>query len=195
MNDIVKKIKKKYLKKMLSSICSYILLLTLSLFILILIFILNDNSREVMFEKIIMFFICIYIIYCSIGNLKDFLNNLRIYKNPKYSIIFKKYGNEKQITSIIKNINKKIEFKDNNMIISDEYILGLKDVEYIIKLDDVKKIYKCVHKFNNTINYYSIVIIDKYNDIFLFKYPKVKEKDIIELIKFIHKKCKYSKLS
>lgn len=110
--------------------------------------------------------------------------------NPNSSDIFKKYGSPEKLTKIIKEIEDTVEYEDKFLRISKNYISDVKDYEKIVACDDVLGIHKLIHKTNYVVDYYQIVLTDKYGQETTYTY-KVKEEDKVnELILYIAKKCK-----
>lgn len=190
MNEVLAKIRIKYIKK---TIVDVIICISLLLIIVMMAYGLFETSKEGL-NWLMLIFIIMMMITCSIGCISvllNIINCLKVIVDPKQSRIIKKYKN---VDKIIEKIYEKIEYQDNRIIISKDYILGLKDIEDLIKCDDVVHIIKILYKFNNTKTNYQIKLVDKDNNSFIFKYPIGKEKDVDNLILFLHDKCKNSKI-
>lgn len=110
--------------------------------------------------------------------------------NPYSSDIFKKYGSPEKLTKIVKEIEETIEYEDKFLRISKNYISDAKDYEKIVACDDVLGIHKLVHKTNYVVDYYQIVLTDKYGHETSYTYKVKEEEKVNELLLYIAKKCK-----
>lgn len=141
------------------------------------------------FDGGLLFMICIVALFTIPMDIALY-RTWKIVFNPYSSDIFKKYGSPDKLTNIIKEIEETIEYEDKFLRISENYISDVKDYEKIVACDDVLGIHKLVHKTNYVVDYYQIVLTDKYGQETTYTY-KVKEEDKVnELILYIAKKCK-----
>lgn len=190
MDKILKRIKSKYMTKAIVNGIYCVLLLTI---LVLMMYILLATTTEG-FNAFVLIFLIIILILLGFGVICIFLNTidyLKIVIDPTKSKIIKKFKN---IDKILEEIYKTIEYQDKKIIISKNYILGLNDVECLVKCDDIINIIKVLHKFNNTKTYYKILLKDKYNNYFDFKYPIKMEKEMDKVILLINSKCKNSKI-
>ena len=190
MEKILKKIKAKYIK--IAIIDGIYCILLLSILVLIMYVLLATATEG--FNAFILIFMIVMLAFLGFGTVCTFLNTidcLKIVIDPTKSKIIKKFKN---IDKILEEIYKTIEYQDKKIIISKNYILGLNDVECLVKCDDIINIIKVLHKFNNTKTYYKLLLKDKYGDYFAFKYSIRKEKEMDKVILFINSKCKNSKI-
>ena len=190
MEKILKKIKAKYIK--IAIIDGIYCILLLSILVLIMYVLLATATEG--FNAFILIFMIFMLAFLGFGVVCMFLNTidcLKIVINPNKSKMVKKYKN---IDKILEEIYKTIEYQDSKIIVSKNYILGLNDIEYLIKCDDVINIIKVLHKINYTKDHYKMVLKDKYGDYFAFKYSIRKEKEMDKIILFINSKCKNSKI-
>lgn len=114
--------------------------------------------------------------------------------NPNSSDIFKKYGSPDKLNKILKEIEQTIEYEDKYLIISKNYISDKKDYEKIMACDDILGVHKLVHKTNFVVDYYQIVITDKYGQEASYTYKVKEEEKVNQLLMIIGKKCKNAEL-
>lgn len=123
-----------------------------------------------------------------------FYKSLILVINPKKSDIFKKYGSIEKLENIMKEIESTIEYEDNQIIISKNYVADKKDFEKILAYKDILRVHKLVHKTNFAVDRYDVVITDKYNFEISYSYPVKDEKKVDNLILLIGSKCDNAKL-
>lgn len=109
------------------------------------------------------------------------------YTNPYKCNICRIYGN---IDKIIDEINLDYEYTDSKMIIAKNYLIAKNDYRKIFSYNNILGIYTRVHKTNFTIDEYSIVISDKYNNIELFDYSPNEKHVMEETFMRLIPKCK-----
>ena len=122
------------------------------------------------------------------------IHTIRIIINPLKSDVFKKYGNLDRVAEIFKEIEATKIYEDKHMIISENYIIDKKDFEYLTAFDDILSVHKLVHSRNFSIDYYQIVIKDKYSNKITYKYEAYEDEKVDELILLIGSKSKNAKL-
>lgn len=123
-----------------------------------------------------------------------FCKSLILVIDPKKSNIFKKYGSIEKLENIMKEIESTIEYEDNQIIISKNYVADKKDFEKILAYKDILRVHKLVHKTNFVVDRYDVVITDKYNFEISYSYPVKDEKKVDSLILLIGSKCDNAKL-
>ena len=110
--------------------------------------------------------------------------------NPLKSDVFKKYGPPENVDYIYREIHHTIEYEDDSVIISRNYICNKKSVGEVIACNDVLAICKKAHKRYFIVDYYQIVITDKYGEELCFRY-KVNEKRLVDnLVVKLKSKCR-----
>ena len=122
------------------------------------------------------------------------IGNLTIVINPLKSDIFKKYGSEKDIQSIVNEIKNNIEYQDKRIIISKSFILPIEDVEGLRACKDILGVHMLVHKTNFVTDSYSIVLTDKFNNESQIKYYTNEKEAIDKALLILASKCKNAKL-
>lgn len=110
--------------------------------------------------------------------------------NPFRSDLFKKYGDVEKITEIYTEIQQSAEYEDDVLIVSKNYICDKKSVQKLIANNDVLGIHKFVHKTNLIIDYYAVVVIDKYGEEYYFCYKEDQEDKCLSALNYIATKCK-----
>lgn len=95
---------------------------------------------------------------------------------------------------MLNEIEKTIVYEDKNIIISKNYISDPKDIGRIVKCSDVLGIHKLVHKTNYVIDYYKIIITDKYGRETGYTYKSNQEEICNEIISLLASKCKNAEL-
>ena len=114
--------------------------------------------------------------------------------NPLKSNIFQKYGSYQNLEKIIEEINNTIEYEDDELIISKNYIADPNDYQRIIACKDILRVHKLVRKKNFAVISYSIVLTDKYNFELPFTYSKNDEEKVDKLLLLIGSKCNNAEL-
>lgn len=114
--------------------------------------------------------------------------------DPSKSNIFKKYGSVEKLEKIMEEIESTIEYEDNQIIVSRNYVADKKDFEKILAYKDILRVHKLVHKTNFVVDRYDVVITDKYNFEMSYSYPVQDEKKVDSLILLIGSKCDNAKL-
>lgn len=104
--------------------------------------------------------------------------------------MFKKYGNPEKVASIYQEIESTTEYEDYTLVISRNYICHRSRAEILVACNDVLAVHKLVHKTNLIIDYYQIVITDKYGEEFRFTYDKNEESLVNTLLIRIKGKCR-----
>lgn len=113
--------------------------------------------------------------------------------NPLKSDLFKKYGSPDEIAKILDEIENTKEYKDKHLVISKNYISDKKDYSKIVACDDVLGVHKLVHKTNFVVDYFQIVITDKYGFEITYSYQVKEEEKCDKLLSIIAYKCKNAK--
>jgi hypothetical protein len=104
--------------------------------------------------------------------------------DPLSNKIFKKYGSLENLRDILIEIESTIQFEDNKVIISNNYIMRKKNYESILAFDDILSAHKQVHKTNGFIDSYSVIVTDKYGLRNVFEYSS-KEEEKVNVILFL----------
>ena len=163
MNDVLKQIKSKnILRAILFFIVSIILLIIITFIICE---VLIEEEKIVAGSAFTIVFLFLLIL-----SIIKFMKHYKLAKNPESDNVFKKYGSSEDVTNIINEMTKNTIYKDNNIIISPDYICGTKDYEKLISCDNVLGAHIVVHKRNGAIIKYQLVLIDKYNQKAVFNY-------------------------
>ena len=102
--------------------------------------------------------------------------------NPAKSNLFKKYGSVEELEKIMEEIENTIEYEDNQIIVSKDYVADKKDFEKILAYKDILRVHKLVHKTNFVVDRYDVVLTDKYNFELSYSYPVKDEKKVDNLI-------------
>lgn len=184
--DVLNEIRKTNLKNALKSLI-YVLLINVPL-ICVIFAIINEGFEGSMLFIVLLFGLIAIPIDIS------FIKMLTLVIKPEKSDIFKKYGGIDKIQKIIDEIEKTKEYEDKNLIISKNYICDRKDLEKIVKCSDVLGVHKLVHKTNFVIDYYKIIITDKYGHETSYVYYRDQDKLCNELLALIGSKCKNAEL-
>lgn len=182
MNEIIKNIRKNYIIDVLKGIIPTVLLNGVTIGMLYGAF---YDGFEVEF-----FFLAIVSGLFSVTQLVIFIKSLILAINPFKSNVFKKYGTPEKIASIYREIEKTTEYKDHTIVISHNYICHRNSAEILVACNDVLAIHKLVHKTNFLIDYYQIVITDKYGEEFRFTYNEKEEAIVDTLLIKIKGKCR-----
>lgn len=114
--------------------------------------------------------------------------------NPEKSNLLKKYGSVEKLEKIMEEIENTIEYEDNQIIVSKDYVADKKDFEKILAYKDILRVHKLVHKTNFVVDRYDVVLTDKYNFELSYSYPVKDEKKVDNLILLIGSKCNNAKL-
>ena len=125
---------------------------------------------------------------------KAFIRAIQLIIDPMKDDVFKKYGSPKKIAKIIEEIENSKIYEDKHLIISQNYISDKKDYSKIVLCNDVLGVHKLVHKTNYVIDYYQIVITDKYNQTTTYQYGRNEEEKVNELLIVIGSKCPNAEL-
>ena len=121
--------------------------------------------------------------------LKNSLKILNIIINPLSSDLFKNFGSVENVQKIVKEINKTTEYTCKNLIIAKNYIADTRSYDKIMKCKDILGIHKLVHRTNLTIDYYALVITDKFKNEGSYKFYKDEEQLIDELMQILKDYC------
>lgn len=138
--------------------------------------------------------ITILFAYLAFIAFKNTLYYAKLVFKPEEASVFKKYGSPEEILKILEEINNTIEYEDKNLIISKNYISDKKNYSKIVAINDILGIHKLVHKTNFVIDYYQIVITDKYNEEITFNYTRNYEEKVNQLLLLIASKCPHAAL-
>ena len=114
--------------------------------------------------------------------------------DPFKSDVFKKYGDPEKIARIYAEIEQTVEYENDTMIVSKNYICDKKRADVLIACNDVLAIHQLVHKTNFIVDYYNIVITDKYGEEYHFTYKAKQEQECLNVLKFIAGKCKNAEI-
>ena len=93
------------------------------------------------------------------------------------------------VEKILNEIEKHIEYEDENIIISKRYIYNKRDINGLVRCNDVLNIYKLVSKLNYVVNGYSVVIVDKYDYKITYNYSVRQEKTVNKVLLLLSNKC------
>lgn len=86
------------------------------------------------------------------------------------------------------NLTKKYE--DDELIVSEKYLISKSDYRKLTALDDILMIYKKVNERNFAVVSYDLVVINKYNDTIYFSYSSENEWVVDEILNILSKNCK-----
>lgn len=184
-SDIIKNIKKNYFFNSLSFFWRFVVLGIIIAFAFYYLFIDADFT----FAKYSFIEIALYsfIGICIMGSfayfLKKFIKNFYYYIYPSKSI-------DNEIDSIFDEIFSSIEYQDNEVIISQKYMLSKKDYRLLVNLDDVLIVYIREHKTNFVTDSYGIVVVDNHNNSYFYPNPKEAVNNILNILLY---KCKNAK--
>ncbi|MBR5285800.1 MAG: hypothetical protein IKU30_02770 [Clostridia bacterium] len=182
MNELIKNIRKNYIIDVLKSIIPTILLNGVTIGMLYMAFY-NEFEGSYLFLALV----CgLFSVTCLVM----FIKSLILAINPFKSDVFKKYGTPEKVASIYREIENTTEYEDRTMIISHRYICHKSRAEILVACNDVLAVHKLVHKTNLIIDYYQIVITDKYGAEFHFTYDKKEESLVDTLLIRIKGKCR-----
>lgn len=185
MNDIVKNVRKENIKAFLST-----LFWGLGFTGMGIMFLIGVIIEEISLLGIIA---CLFMIPFGIFIDCKAIEYLKIVINPLSGPVFKKYGDESKIQEILNDINNNIEYQDRRIILSKQYIMEKNNIESIVPYENVLGVYKSVHKTNFVVDYYKIVITDKFNDSVYITYPRDEEEIMDKVISILALRCKNAK--
>lgn len=117
---------------------------------------------------------------------KAFIENISIAINPTKDEVFRKYGSPEKIERIIKDIHLKNVYKDNKIMISDQFLYDGSNYASIIAIKDITNITKTVNKVNFAIDHYTISIHDKYGITLNCVYSRTEEELVNKIITLIN---------
>ena len=182
MNKVINNIRKNEIKK------AVIMLIKALIFtgIMISLLLSGDDIKDLIFALLI---VGVFVVLFDYGLIKCIV----IIINPLKSDLFKKYGSPEEIAEILDEIETTIEYEDKHLIISKKYISDKKDYSKMVACDDVLGVHKLVHKTNYIVDYYQIVITDKYGNEITYSYPVKEEEKCDNLLMLIVSKCKNAK--
>lgn len=186
MDDVLERIRKTNLKNALFSLI-YVLIFNVLLILFVYILLTQSIDTSIIFIVIIFGLVAIPIDI-------SFCNMIKLVMFPEKSDIFKKYGSIDKIQEILNEINKTKIYEDKHLIVSENYICDTKDLEKIVKCVDVLGVHKLVHKTNFVIDYYKIIITDKYGHETSYVYKPSEENLCNQLLSLIGSKCKNAEL-
>ena len=182
MREIIDNIRKNALKDVLKLIIPVVLLS--GGFIMMLYMTFYDG-----FDGVCLFLSAIFGLF-AIPSIITLLKKIALLTNPFQSDVFKKYGDPEKIERIYAEIEQTTEYEDDSLIVAKNYICDKKRADVLIACNDVLAIHQLVHKTNFIIDYYNIVITDKYGEEYHFTY-KVKQKhECDSVLRYIASKCK-----
>ena len=178
-DKILNSIKKSRLKESVSILISMIL--TLLFIILLSVGLISSSVKGFYFVVALVMLFVVTIVFFLL--LRNYLNVIKIAINPLKASVFKKYGDINSIIKIIDEINNTIEYEDNIIVIAKEYIYHKNDYSTILAKKDIKHIHKTLYRVNWMKRAYEVSIVDKYNDVFHYKYHYTKESTVDLIIK------------
>lgn len=123
-----------------------------------------------------------------------FIKYLIVAFNPTKDNVFKKYGSPKDVQKILDNLNKNKIYEDDNLIMSNNYITRKKDYSDLVCFKDILGVHKLQHKRNGFINYFGVVLTDKYGFEHSYNYEVNNEKQCDELLLLISSLCPNAEL-
>lgn len=179
--NVLDRIRKTNLKKALVSLI-YVLMFNIPL-IAVLYGIITDGLEGSMIFILVLF--GFFAVFVDIS----FVKMIILIVSPEKSDLFKKYGSVEKIQKILNEIEKTKEYEDKNLVVSKNYLCDKKDLEKIVKCSDVLGVHKLVHKTNFVIDYYKIVITDKYGEETSYTYNASQEELCNKLLVLISSKC------
>lgn len=175
------------------NILYFLMMLLMSAFLS---FVLFGGVQMVTQEELNIWYIVflVFVGFITFFSLRSMVYYAKIVIKPEEAPIFKKYGSPDNVLKILNEIENTIEYEDKNLVISKKYISDKKDYSKIVACNDVLGAHKLVHKTNFVIDYYQIVIIDKYNEEMTYKYGRDDEEKVNQLLILIGSKCKNAEL-
>lgn len=186
MNELIKNIRKNHIIDTLKGLIPTILLNGLTVGMLY-------GAFYDRFEGTFLFLGAVSALF-SITCLVTFIKNLTLAINPFKSDVFKKYGDPEKVASIYREIESTTEYEDHTMVISRNYICHKSRAEMLVACNDVLAVHKLVHKTNFVVDYYQIVITDKYGETLHFTYKKNEESLVDTLLVRIKGKCRNAEI-
>lgn len=138
----------------------------------------------------------IILLFGGIGGLFAwcFVKTIILVIDPSKSDVFKKYGGLERLEKIMEEIENSIEFEDNQIIVSKNYVADKKNFEKIMAYKDILRVHKTVHKTNFVVDGYYVTITDKYNQVTSYRYHVSEEEKVDKLILMIGSKCENAKM-
>lgn len=185
-NQVLDKIRKTNLKNFLGSLIPA-LLFNIP-FVMVIYFGIDEGfNGSMIFIGLLFGFLSVFIDY-------SLYKTFMLIIHPEKSDLLKKYGDVNKISKILDEIEKTKEYEDKNLVISKNYISDKKDIEKIVKCSDVLGVHKLVHKTNYVIDYYKIIITDKYGQETSYRYGARDEELCNELLTLLGAKCNNAEL-
>lgn len=183
MNEILSNIRKNNIKHALLSLVPTCIL---SFMLYGLCYCIINDEIELNF---LYFIFLVVIVIFGYYSYKSLIESLILIIDPLKDNLFKKYGSPEKISKILQEIEKTKLYEDKHLVISKNYISDKTDYSKIVACKDVLGVHKLVHKTNYIIDYYQIVITDKYNIEFTYQYGKKEEDKVNKLLMIIAEIC------
>lgn len=185
-NDVLKNIRKNNIKRFFTYLIPVAII---DIVVTLLIYEIFTNEFE----------IASLIIIIPMGIFAYFLNGvlfdyIRLAINPLKDNVFKKYGSPEKISEILKEIENTKEYEDKNIIISKNYICDKKDYNKIVALNNALGVHKYIHKRNFVIDYYKVIVIDKYGENIDFQYSPKEEELVDKVLIILSQKCQNAEI-
>ena len=180
--DIIKNIRNNNIKAFIPQCLSALVLDAMSIYALF-----TDSIEKTWF---------IFLILGGIGGLMTYfsIKTLILICDPYKSDIFKKYGSVNELEKILDDIENNIEYEDEKIVVSKEYVTDKNDFEKLLAYKDILRVHKLVHKTNFVVDRYDLVITDKYNQEISYSYAPKDEQKVDNLLLYIGSKCDNAKL-
>lgn len=183
MNNVLKNVRKNNIKLAVRLLLPVVLLAAV-LFALI-----NETFIESENVEIVNILIILFVGLFCFFIYKTFFKSVYLIIKPIKADIFRKYGSPQKIQKIVEEIEKTKIYEDRHLIISKKYISDKTDYSKILLCNDIIGVHKLVHSLNGRVDYYKIVLIDKYNDTITYQYNEKEENLVDQLLLAISSKC------
>jgi hypothetical protein len=144
--------------------------------ILIFFFMCIFSLFEVFYNDVIFLLLFCFSCFCAVCAIIKFRKVVPVAFNPLKSDVFKKYGNAENVEKVYNEVFSTKEYSDYIIYISKNYMCGYSRWDNLIRFDNIAEIRKDIvrNKFFVTVGY-DIVVIDKYGDVFSFRYESGQE--------------------
>lgn len=189
-NNVEKNIQKNYLKDALRDLFYTVIIFATSYMPINIL--LTENLS--IGNSILVITFAVFLIILGLFTLYSTLRNIYLIFNLNETTSYNQENSTGGLNETINEIKEDSIYEDKYIIISKNYIMDKKDYRQIIKFEDILGIYQEVHKTNNIIDRYGIVIVNKYGEYFHYCYPSNCEKLIPKLITIIASKSNNAKV-
>ena len=111
--------------------------------------------------------------------------NIKAAIRPFSNNLINKYGSVENIQNILNNIESTIEYEDNNVLLSTNYLMQRSNPESIMSYNSIVSIKKIVYG----VQYYLIIITDNFNYEKSLIYPKTEKETVDKIMSTLSLKC------